>query len=74
MFYVHLFLKAMYRKKKKIIFFVFPNICIHLATLKQKAICITRETYRSSAGPNQTLQLEVSPRRAYWLAAYWEHH
>lgn len=65
MFYVHLFLKAMYRKKSNFFFFVFPNICIHLATLKQKAVCITREMHRSSAGPNQTLQLEVSPQRPY---------
>lgn len=60
MFYVHLFLNAMYRKKqKKNLFFVvvvvvFPNICIHLATLKQEAACSRRERRRSGAAAGGT--------------------
>lgn len=36
MFYVHLFLKAMYRKENQI-FFVFPNICIHLGNTEAES-------------------------------------
>lgn len=52
MFYVHLFLKAMYRKIK--INFVFPKICLRIrlavkSTEAAESRCITCETGRADA-------------------------
>lgn len=54
MFYVHLFLKAMYRKIKIKINFVFPKICLRIrlavkSTEAAESRCITCETGRADA-------------------------
>lgn len=62
MFYVHLFLKAMYRKRKKKINVVFPKICPHIRPavqeLKLQKVVASREMCRANAAQEvHTLRL-----------------
>lgn len=65
MFYVHLFLEAMYRKMKIYINIskICPHICLAVKVLKLKKASYVKQAERMQRGRNQTVSSEPRDQR-----------